>query len=278
VKNKIQNYNQSTTINQLENKIFLRLKSLAPIAILVSGGADSSLLAEIARRTLNKNSFYLIHAILPFSPHKETERIKSYASQYDLNLISIPVDLMKIKNIVSNSKKKCYYCKKYIITSILNSDMIPDSLTLCDGTVTDDFRDFRPGLQATSELSINHPLADSGFSKKEIRRLARYYKIPNWNLPASACLASRIPVNQIITKNKLKKIAQAEDYLTNLGFSGCRVRFINSDTAKIEVFYIYLNKLKKNFFIIEKKFKLIGFKNIIIDEKGYTKGAMNNPL
>jgi uncharacterized protein len=268
--------NYSNYAESLEGKLFKRLSELAPLGILVSGGADSTLLSEASRRVISKEALYLYHAILPFSPHKETERIKAYAEAYNLNLIQIKINLLERNEIVSNSKEKCYFCKKYIITSVINSGLIPENLTLCDGTVSDDYGDYRPGLQAASEFSIQHPLADSGFGKREVRLLSRYYNLPDWNLPASACLASRIPVNQIITESKLKKIAQAEDYLTSLGFSGCRVRYINNNTARIEVFPIYLNRLKRNYDVIKKELIRTGFREIIIDENGYKKGAMNS--
>jgi len=266
----------SLTINALENKLFSTLKKkVEPLGILVSGGADSTLLAETAKRCVNNNNLILLHANLPFSPQKETERITFFAKNNNLNLITINVDLLQIEQIRLNSSQRCYFCKKFIIETILANKSLPKKITLCDGTVVDDFSDFRPGLKATEELSVSHPLADAGFGKIEIRRLARYYKIPLWNMPASPCLASRIPTNTEIKIEHLKKIEKAENYLASLGLHGSRVRFMKNNTASIELPLIYLNMLKRYFPMINDNLKTFGFKTIQINDSGYKKGAMN---
>ena len=49
-----------------------------------------------------------------------------------------------------------------------------------------------------------------------------------------ACLASRIPYGSVITREKLKKIEIAEEFLLSNNFNQFRVRYYD-DLAKIEV-------------------------------------------
>ena len=55
-----------------------------------------------------------------------------------------------------------------------------------------------------------------------------------WNKPSYACLATRIPQNERITEDTLRKTENAEDYLRNLGFSDFRVR-VSRGNAKVEL-------------------------------------------
>ncbi len=146
-----------------------------------------------------------------------------------------------------------------------------------DGTNLDDCNDYRPGLQATEELGIKHPFIAAGFTKQDIRQLAHIYRLPNWNAPAAACLASRVPHNTPLAPDQLQQIDQAELFLHQLGFNGCRVRAYGED-AKIECRQTAELRLA-----VEQRLKIIeyfhqlGFKEIMLDLAGYRQGAMNRP-
>jgi uncharacterized protein len=146
---------------------------------------------------------------------------------------------------------------------------------IADGTVLDDFGDYRPGLEATAELGIIHPLADAGFNKKIIRILARRYNLPNWRMPASACLASRIPYDTPLEKKMLASVGSAEEYITELGFPGCRVRVLDNMCACIEVNSVYLQLILKKRKEIIAKLKTLDFNSITLDMEGYRRGSLN---
>ena len=139
--------------------------------------------------------------------------------------------------------------------------------TVADGTNTDDFDDYRPGLKAAKELDVRHPLAEAGFDKKTIRSFARKYRLPNWNKPASACLASRIPYGTALELKKLKMVEKAEKYLRSLGFEECRARCLG-DAAKIEVYPGHFKKLISMKDDIIARFKKAGFSNVYLDLAG----------
>jgi uncharacterized protein len=149
---------------------------------------------------------------------------------------------------------------------------------VADGTVTDDYGDYRPGLDAAAELGIRHPLADAGFDKRLTRLLARKLSVSNWNMPASACLASRIPCGTPITLETLNRVGAAENYLSDSGFTGNRVRAVGRDIASIEVKTIHLNRLLRMQKEIAVKLGEIGFKTVSVNMNGYTRGSMNGKV
>ena len=79
-------------------------------------------------------------------------------------------------------------------------------------------------MRALRELSVRSPLRECSVTKEEVRRLSKEAGLFTWNKPAYACLATRIPVGEQITEEKLGATEAAEDYLHSLGFTDFRVR------------------------------------------------------
>jgi len=260
----------------VENRLRGILASYSSLAIAVSGGGDSTLLAKFASLIIPKDRLILVHALLPFSPKRESEFIKKWALEMGFDLHIMELNMLEYDDVRKNDSRRCYYCKYRIMQALRAEVQCCGIEFIADGTVTDDFGDYRPGLEATAELGIQHPLADAGFDKRMTRLFARKLSIPNWNMPASACLASRIPCGTAITLDTLKKVGRAEDYLSDLGFSGNRVRAIGAGIARIEVNSLYLSRLLRIQDNISAELKKIGFAGVTIDLNGYTQGSMNS--
>ena len=92
----------------------------------------------------------------------------------------------------------------------------------------------RPGMKALAELDVLSPLRLCGLTKSLIRERSRALGLPTWNKPSYACLATRIPTGEPITKEKLERTEWAETYLMGLGLSDFRVRLF-ADCAKLQV-------------------------------------------
>lgn len=92
-----------------------------------------------------------------------------------------------------------------------------------------------------------------------------------------ACLASRIPYGSVITREKLKKIEIAEEFLLSNNFKQFRVSYYD-DLAKIEVLKEDIPKVLQLSEVIIAKFKEIGFNYITLDLEGYRTGSMNETL
>ena len=101
-------------------------------------------------------------------------------------------------------------------------------------------------------------------------------KLPTWDKPAQACLASRVAYGTPISSELLTRIGAAEELLRELGFNQLRVRD-HKTIARIELPVGEFDKLltpsiKQK---ITKSFKALGYKYITIDIEGFRSGSMN---
>lgn len=74
----------------------------------------------------------------------------------------------------------------------------------------EDTLDIRPGRAAARELKILSPLHELGFTKQNVRDAGRALGLPNWDKPAAACLASRVPYGTSVTPKLLSQIERAK--------------------------------------------------------------------
>ena len=103
-----------------------------------------------------------------------------------------------------------------------------------EGSNADDAGDYRPGTRAVRELDVRSPLMETGWCKDEERALLRSWGFDVWDLPAGACLATRIPCGEALTAEKLHTVRMCEDYLHGLGLRQVRVR-IDGGMARVSV-------------------------------------------
>ena len=180
---------------------------------------------------------------------------------------------------MANPPDRCYHCKNIIFKQIITAVKEDGIDVVFDGSNKDDLNDYRPGMRALRELEVVSPLQEAGLYKEEIRELSRQLNLETWNLPAYACLASRIPYNSVITGKKLSMVEQGEDYLHGLGFRQIRLRH-HGEIARIEVARDEMNRLLNTELMdqIAKKLKQIGFLYVCLELEGYRMGNLNNSL
>lgn len=147
-----------------------------------------------------------------------------------------------------------------------------------EGSNLDDAADYRPGRRALKELGVYSPLAEAGLTKAEIRCLARYLGLPNWNKPQTACLASRIPYGQPLDRAILEKIEKGEEIIRQLGFSQVRLRH-HGEIARIEIdpkeFLLWFKPGISEKVVAD--LKKLGYRYITLDLDGYRAGSLNPP-
>ena len=109
--------------------------------------------------------------------------------------------------------------------------------------------------------------------------MSRNYGLAVWNKPSSACLSSRFAYGEQITREKLKMVEQAEQFLQDLGFTQVRVR-VHGSLARIEVLLEEIPQLmlQDNRKRIAEKLKEYGFSYVTMDLYGYRIGSMNESL
>ena len=191
-------------------------------AIAFSGGVDSAYLLYAAIRAGADVTAYC--ACTEFQPRFELEDAMSLASSLGARLVFLRLSALEDETIVSNPENRCYFCKRRIFSAILKRAESDGYDLLLDGTNASDDLSQRPGSRALAELSVRSPLLEAGLTKAEIRRLSREAGLPTWDKPAYACLATRIPAGEPITREALARTERAESYLSSLGFRDFRVR------------------------------------------------------
>ncbi len=124
---------------------------------------------------------------------------------------------------------------------------------------------------------MRSPLYEAGLTKTEVRQLAKALGLTNWQQPAAACLASRIPYSQEITGAKLAQIEQAEEALRQLGLRGqLRVRH-HGEVARIELAPGEMRRLLRPGLREQAAARLreLGFRYVTLDLGGYRLGSLN---
>lgn len=260
-------------LNKLEKWFGERKGSI----VAFSGGIDSSLVLFLARRWQGREGAIGVISNSESLKSKDFELAKSFSKQFDIHMEVIVTRELEDERYNENPIDRCFFCKDHLYSDLQGiSEKFP-GFPVLNGTNADDYTDYRPGLKAATKYEVRSPLAECEISKEEIREIAKYFQLPNWDKPASPCLSSRIPYNHKITQKKLVEVEQAEDLLNSFGFSDVRVRHYG-DHGKIEVKEEDLGKLMEVKDQVVEQIRQIGFNEVIIDEEGLVSGKMNRVI
>lgn len=257
------------------SKLKNTLLDLESVVIAFSGGVDSTFLAKVAYETLGERALAVTASSETYTP-KELEEAKELADKIGINHLVIHTEELSNESFVQNPPERCYHCKKELFSKLFLLAKEKGLNFVLDGANADDVGDFRPGLTAGKELGVRSPLKETGLTKNDIRELSKEMGLPTWDKPSAACLSSRFPYGDPITKEKLQQVQLAESCLRELGFVQFRVRH-HGKIARIEIpvenFKLLIDESIRN--KILDKFKDVGFGYITLDLSGFSSGSMN---
>lgn len=254
------------------------LKHLGKIAVAFSSGVDSTFLLKTAHEALGDGVLAVTVHSNSF-PAREQKEAHEFCMREGIRQAVCEFDELAVPGFCQNPPNRCYLCKRELFLNIQKTAGAYGVSNIVEGSNLDDQGDYRPGMQAITELGIISPLKDAGLTKEEIRFLSKEYGLPTWDKPSFACLSSRFAYGEIITREKLRMVETAEQYLWNQGFSQVRVR-VHGTVARIEVPDAEISRLavRENRAGITEALKTAGFSYVTMDLSGYRMGSMNEAL
>lgn len=246
------------------------------VMVAFSGGVDSSLLLKMAVMYAGGQEIkvYAVTADTELHALQDIQIAKQIAEELGAAHIVLKLWELEQAGIRNNPIDRCYRCKKYLFGRIKEKAEELEAFTVLEGTNADDMLAYRPGIKAVEELGIKSPLREAGFTKEEVRRLAKEYGISTADRPSAPCLATRFPYGEALEKEKLVRVEQGEQFLRSMGFYNVRLR-AHGDIARIEVDEKDMDKLLENKKGIINYLKALGWQYITMDLEGFRSGSMD---
>jgi uncharacterized protein len=246
--------------------------------VAFSGGVDSTFLLKVCVELLGDRVLAVTARSETF-PALELEEAKDLAGQIGAKHIIIDSKELEVPGFSDNPPHRCFLCKTELFSKTKKIASQYDIQWVFDGSNADDQDDFRPGRTAAHQLGIRSPLEEAGLTKKEIRNLSKMLNLLTWDKPSFACLSSRFPYYTKITKQALRQVENAENYLWKLGMRAFRVRHHEAiariELGKKEMSLLWKCGLRDQ---IVQHLKSLGYKYVTLDLEGYRTGSMNETL
>jgi len=235
------------------------------VLVAFSGGADSTLVAKIARDTAkNALAVTIDNGVLP--PYC-ISNAKQIADGIGISHEVIKEDFLKDEAFKSNSPQRCFICKNKMYSKLQDVAGEKGFEIIVDGTNISDLLEDRPGIMVNYEKNILSPLVYAGITFEEVREALKMLNI-SYSI-STTCFATRISINSEITPEKINRISYAESLIKNIiGEGPVRVRDYD-DIARIEVGNVakLLNMGVLNH--INSELKAVRFKGVTLDIEGY---------
>jgi uncharacterized protein len=254
-----------------------RIAARGRAVVALSGGVDSAVVAALAYDALGADAV-AVTLCGPAVARAEVDRAVRVAAQIGIPHHVLAVDPLARPEYRANPANRCYFCRSVEAGRLLAFGQEWGADQYLDGIHTDDLSDDRPGLVAMNEAGFHHPLAESGWTKADVRRAARARGLANAEQPSDACLASRGAHGYTIDAPLLARIEAAEQILLERGFRRVRVR-VRGDAARIEVDPPEVPRLLALPLRSEilAAVQDLGFGSVAIDPLGYGRRAAGGP-
>lgn len=183
------------------------------LAIACSGGLDSRFLTNTAYLTARKRGLrppVALHISGPHMASRESARALAWAADAGVDLRVIAMNPLGIPAVASNSRDRCYWCKKGLFEELGRQAVVLDCAVMSDGSNASDRSVYRPGMRALTELGVRSPLAEANLTKVDIHALAAESGLADPLQHPRPCLLTRLPYDIPITEPMLRELEMFE--------------------------------------------------------------------
>lgn len=246
--------------------------------VCFSGGIDSTVvLAASVRAGVDSVALLGVSPSLAAAERADAHRI---ANEIGARIEEVETNEMELAGYRANAGDRCYYCKSALYDTVqaLAATRSSDEAIFV-GTQVDDLGEHRPGLQAASERGVVAPLVDAGFTKSDVRALARQWNLSNADKPAAPCLASRMPVGTEVTPERLAQIEAVEEFLRLNDVWPARARW-HEAVVRLEIPAEMFERVVSDPLRgeLRRACRRAGFKFVTLDLGGLQSGSLSLPL
>ena len=214
------------------------------VAVAVSGGVNSCILALEARRVLGEErTRFLFAGNAPFVSGKRMDHMRDFEERFGIQVEHIPHPCATDPEVRKNTYLVCYNCR-YDIFSALQAraraagiDVIAQGFPATDepdagagATLSQTFhaneqRAMDKGARAARELKVRSLLAEAGLTAEDMHAWALVLGLPQADDPDGSCMVSRFLINVPFTDEQLAKLESLEGLLHDvLHLRGVRLR------------------------------------------------------
>ncbi|HUG20148.1 MAG TPA: ATP-dependent sacrificial sulfur transferase LarE [Planctomycetaceae bacterium] len=265
------------SLQQKHRALLERIAGFERVAVAFSGGVDSSVVAKAAQLACGDRAIALT-AVSSSLAQGEREIALEVARTIGIRHKLVETEEFENEDYLRNGPDRCYFCKTELYDRLDSLRERFGFAVILNGANLDDRGDHRPGMQAAQEHAVDSPLLETGFTKEDVRELARAWQLPVWDKPASPCLSSRIAYGLAVTPERVARVDAAESFLKELlDERELRVRHETNDLARIEIPVSALPKLSEEAVRsqVVAKLRELGFRYITLDLEGFRSGSLN---
>ncbi len=266
---------------ELETRLLDAVRSAANgrvAYVCFSGGVDSTVvLAAAARAGVKTVALLGVSPSLAAAERADAHRI---AGEIGVPVEEVETKEMELAGYRANAGDRCYHCKSALYDTVQALAARGNSgQAIFVGTHVDDLGEHRPGLQAAMERGVVAPLVDAGFTKADVRAIAREWRLSNAEKPAAPCLASRVPVGIEVTPERLAQIEAVENFLRENDIWPARARW-HEAVVRLEIpaemfERVVADPLRSE---LRRACRKAGFRFVALDLGGLQSGSLSLPL
>ena len=202
------NMNTNIKINKVK-EIF---KDYGKVALAFSGGADSTLLAYLAKEAgVDVLAITYDNQIFPKG---FLEFAKRRTSEIGIKHEIIENNFIDVDDIIQNTPQRCLVCRRLMYGAIKQLANDKGYQIIIDGNNITDLIHDRPGILMIYACEIESPFIEAELETYEIHQFLDENGIEYSK--STTCLATRVKTNETVTMDKVNRIDHCEEFIKNI--------------------------------------------------------------